>query len=173
MVAALGLEVPSVAETHEGNEVPGNYPSHAATARCGDLKSVNLLGEELNQYNLIRVRIGHVLRILAEDYNLDGPARERLLGFADNFDDMGRHMPPADPDSDTFRNFDFRLGIAFSALTVFLHTGSDELAQRFYRDRDNPDSVLGRYLAELTERRETYMTSLKAAKAGGGKGMCS
>lgn len=159
------LGISSIAAAHK---LPAAHDSHAGSllhAGCTDATSVHQLSENLNRYNQTRVGVSEVLRTLADDYHLEGPVRERMLGFAANFANMGQHLPPPDPDSSDFHNFDFQVGLAFTALTVFLHTNNDELAQHFYTDRDNPDSELAHYLKDLDQRRETYMANLATVTA--------
>jgi hypothetical protein len=161
----LWLGVTSVAAAHKLPAPENGDAGRLLHAGCTDTTSVRQLSEDLNRYNQSRVGVSDVLRTLADDYHLEGPVRERMLGFADSFADLGQHLPPPDPYSSDFHNFDFKVGLAFTALTVFLHTNNDELARHFYADRDNPDSELAHYLKDLDQIRETYMANLATMTA--------
>ncbi|MDX2505046.1 MAG: hypothetical protein QNL62_11315 [Gammaproteobacteria bacterium] len=143
-------------------EVPKDYPSHKALGKCYTTQQIELIREQLNKYNVTRLEVSEVLRKLADKYKLTGETRNRLLGFAGSFELMKKELPSPDPDSDDFRNFDFKLGLAFTSLTVFLNSNEDT-AQSFYDDRDNKGSELGIYLAELDTSRDVYMSSLQTA----------
>lgn len=143
-------------------EVPKDYPSHKALGKCYTTQQIELIREQLNKYNVTRLEVSDVLRKLADKYKLTGETRNRLLGFAGSFELMKKELPSPDPDSDDFRNFDFKLGLAFTSLTVFLNSNEDT-AQSFYDDRDNKGSELGIYLAELDTSRDVYMSSLQTA----------
>lgn len=157
--------------SHGGRpEVPAGYPSHKTAGECAGTEQLTLLQQRLSQYNVTRLGIAQVLRKMADKYALQGETKDRLLAFADNFDDMQQHLPDPDPDSDEFRNFDFKLGLAFTALTVFLNTRDESLAKHFYDDRSNPASDLGLYLASLDVSRDNYMSSLSAAGTAGSPG---
>lgn len=90
-------------------------------------------------------------------------ARERLIGYAKNMEDMRKRLPPPDPDSNEFRNFDFQLGMTLASMTLFLNTEDAYLAERFITDRDNPKSELGMYLTRLEGSRQIYMDGLEQA----------
>ena len=141
-------------------QVPEDYPSHKALGKCYTTQQINEIRQQLAEYNVTRVRVSSVLRLMADKYELSDDTRLSLLGFAENFEKMEKNMPDPDPDSDNFRNFDFQLGLSFTALTVFLNT-NDETAEQFTNDRNNSSSDLGVYLAELDNSREIYMSSLK------------
>jgi hypothetical protein len=141
-------------------DVPPDYPSHKAAGECTDPDRLLQLQQRLTRYNMTRLAIAEVLRKMADKYALQGETRNGLLAFAVNFEDMQRHLPAPDPDSDTFRNFDFRLGLTFTALMVYLNTRDEILTRHFYDDRDNPASDLGIYLASLDASRESYLSSL-------------
>jgi hypothetical protein len=141
-------------------QVPKDYPSHKALGKCYTTQQINEIQQQLDEYNVTRVRVSSVLRLMADKYKLSEDTRLRLLGFAENFEKMEKNLPDPDPDSDEFRNFDFQLGLSFTALTVFLNTNNETAAQ-FYDDRSNTNSDLGIYLSELDNSREIYMSSLK------------
>ena len=144
-------------------DVPPDYPSHAALGDC------NLDGRRarLRDYTRTRLDVAPVLRRMAlGDPSIGDKSRAELLKFATNLDEMRQRLPEPDPDSTEFRNFDFRLGLAFTALAVYLNTEDEQLTARFVADRDNPDSELGRYLARLDLSRQRYMDDLEAVRAG-------
>ena len=140
--------------------VPKDYPSHKALGNCYTTQQIKEIRQQLAEYNVTRVRVSTVLRAMSAKYKLSDDTRNRLLGFAESFEKMEQNMPEPDPDSDYFRNFDFQLGLSFTALTVFLNT-NEETAEQFTNDRNNSSSDLGIYLAELDTSREVYMSSLK------------
>ena len=140
--------------------VPKDYPSHKALGNCYTTQQIKEIRQQLAEYNVTRVKVSTVLRTMSEKYKLSDDTRLRLLGFAESFEKMEKNMPEPDPDSDYFRNFDFQLGLSFTALTVFLNT-NEETAAQFTDDRNNSNSDLGVYLAELDNSREIYMSSLK------------
>lgn len=163
-VAALLL---SSAITADGMPpVPADYPSHKNVGACNE----KLLRERLQHYNETRLQLADVLRGLADEPKTAQLAKTRLLGYADNLDGMRTHMPPPNPDSTEFRNFDFQLGITLTSMTLFLNTEDEHLAQRFIRDRDNPNSELGIYLARLDDSRKQYMDRLESPGAGNCRG---
>lgn len=151
-----------VALAHEPPPVPSNYPSHLVVSECTSLAS---LREGLQAYNLARLDVAGVLRSLATETDISEGSRTQLLGYADQFDDLRLHMPEPDPDSNAFRNFDFQIGLTFASMTVFLNTRYQALSDRFIRDRDDPDSGIGRYLADLEQHRVRYETDLVRARA--------
>lgn len=136
--------------------VPDDYPSHNRFGDC----SRNALERRLQVYNETRLDLARVLRTMADEVNAAPLVKTRLRGYADSLDDMRREMPAPDPDSDAFRNFDFRLGMMLTSMTLYLNTEDAQLTQRFLDDRDNPDSALGRYLARLDHSRSQYMDGL-------------
>ena len=140
--------------------VPKDYPSHKALGKCYTSQQNQEIQQQLAEYNITRVEVSTVLRQMADKYKLTSATRLRLVGFAESFETMEKEMPEPNPDSDEFRNFDFKLGLSFTALTVFLNT-NDETATPFNDDRNNSKSDLGVYLAELDNSRETHMSSLK------------
>lgn len=142
--------------------VPDDYPSHTAVGSCNQ----QALSERLQRYNETRLALAGVLRHLAEEPHTAQPAKARLLGYADNLDAMRQRLPAPDPDSDAFRNFDFQLGITLTSMTLFLNTEDAHLTRRFVRDRDDPGSELGVYLARLDESRRQYMDHLAQSHAG-------
>lgn len=161
IAAGMSLSLYSAASAHEGRpQVPADYPSHLRALDCGSSANLQSLRDKLDDYNLIRLQVATVLRTFADKYELSGPTRKNLLAFAQNFEQMQEHLPDPDPDSDAFRNFDFKVGLAFTALTVFLNTEDESLAGHFYSDRENPGSELGVYLAALDNSRNDYMTAL-------------
>lgn len=153
-------------------KVPKDYPSHDVLGNCFTAQQIQPLQQKLVRYNETRLEISTVLRKLADEYKLTGDTRQRLLGFAETFEQMKKELPKPDPDSAAFRNFDFKLGMALTAMQIFLNTNTDT-AERFYNDRDNKTSELGIYLAALDNSRETYMDSLKSAESKqSGKSTC-
>lgn len=166
LAAILTGMATAVAAAHEGRpEVPADYPSHRAADPCGGTRHLAELRQRLTQYNLTRVGIGAVLRGMADRYELRDDVRAGLVSFAENFEQMQRDLPDPDPDSDEFRNFDFKLGLAFSALALFLNTRDETLAHDFAIDRDDPKSDLNLYLTALDTSRDGYLSSLDAAGA--------
>jgi len=140
--------------------VPKDYPSHKALGNCYTSKQIKEIQQQLAEYNITRVKVSTVLRLMADKYKLSEVSHQKLIGFAESFETMEKEIPDPDPDSDNFRNFDFKLGLAFTALTVFLNTNT-ETGAKFYDDRNNANSDLGLYLAKLDNSREIYMSSLK------------
>ena len=140
--------------------VPKDYPSHKALGNCYTTQQIKEIRQQLAEYNVTRVKVSTVLRAMSEKYKLTDDTRQSLLGFAESFEKMEKNMPAPDPDSDNFRNFDFQLGLSFTALTVFLNT-NDETSAQFTDDRNNSSSDLGLYLTELDSSREIYTSSLK------------
>ncbi|MFK8067730.1 MAG: hypothetical protein AB8D52_05755 [Gammaproteobacteria bacterium] len=120
--------------------------------------------KDLTTYNIKRTEVANVLRILSDKYQLKGKSREKLLDFAATFDRLGGDLPEPDPYSSEFQNFDFTLGLSLTALTLFLNTNED-ITESFSLDRDNAESELGLYLADLNKCREKYQSSLKEVKA--------
>lgn len=140
--------------------VPSDYPSHQRIGSCEQ----ETLRERLQAYNETRLQLAGIIRNLADEPGAAPDARARLVGYADNLDAMRQQLPAPDPDSDDFRNFDFRLGIVLTSMTLFLNTEDEHLSARFIRDRDNPQSELGRYLTRLDHSRSQYMEKLEAAQ---------
>ena len=140
--------------------VPPDYPSHQRVGSCDQ----DAPRERLQDYNETRLQLASILRALASEHEAAPDARDRLAGYADNLDAMRHELPEPDPDSPDFRNFDFRLGIMLTSMTLFLNTEDEHLAARFVRDRDDPDSTLGRYLARLDQSRSAYMDRLAIAQ---------
>lgn len=143
--------------------VPDDYPSHAALGDC----NLDGLRARLRDYNRTRLDVAPVLRRMAiDDPSIGDKSRAELLKFATNLDEMRQSLPEPDPDSTEFRNFDFHLGLTFTALAVYLNTEDEQLSARFVADRGNPESELGRYLARLESSRQHYMDDLEAVRAG-------
>ena len=140
--------------------VPDDYPSHNQATGC-----TTDLQQKLQAYNVTRVQVGDVLHNMADNYKLEAKVREGLQDFAENLTQMGKELPQPDPDSDEFRNFDFKFGLALTAVTVYLNTRDESLTRQFQSDQHNPDSVLGVYLTELDLTREAYMTGLDASSS--------
>lgn len=140
--------------------VPENYPSHVSVDGC----SKRSLRAKLQAYNHTRLDVAKVLRGFADKQPMSADARLKLIGFADNLDEMRARLPDPDPDSTAFQNFDFRMGLAFSSINLFLNTEDERLTQRFFADRDDPNSQLGRYLARLDLIRQQYFDGLEAAR---------
>lgn len=155
-------------------EVPRDYPSHNALGKCYSTQQIEQIKLQLADYNTTRVEVSSVLRIMAHKYKLTGDSLERLLGFAKSFEQMEKELPAPDPDSDEFRNFDFKLGMKFTSLAIFLNTNK-ETAKHFYDDRSDANSELSMYLAELDDSREIYMSSLKPVsnQPGGATDSCN
>lgn len=166
LTTTLSLALPGAAFSDSSiPPVPPDYPSHKATSECGTPQELAQLQQSLSRYNVTRLEVAAVLRKMADKYALEGDARDGLLSFAQSFEQMQQHLPAPDPDSDEFRNFDFKLGLSFAALNVFLNTRDEALARHFFDDRKDPDSDLGLYLASLDSSRDSYMSSLKNANA--------
>ncbi len=140
--------------------IPSDYPSHSAVGGC----KMTRVRQQLNSYNQERLALSVILRHLAEDPAVSAKARARLLEYAESLDTMRLHLPEPDPDSDAFRNFDFRLGMTLTSMLVFINTEDPVLAQRFAAERDNPHSELGLYIAGLDVRRNAYLDGLAAAR---------
>ena len=149
------------AQAHDIPPVPADYPSHKDVGHCNKAS----LRQELQDYNETRLQLAEVLRHMADAPDTAPSAKARLLSYAESLDDMRRQMPAPDPDSNEFRNFDFKLGMMLTSMTLFLNTEDEQLAERFNRDRDNPGSELGIYLARLERTRERYMSHLSASKS--------
>jgi hypothetical protein len=159
--AALSL-VAGLAVAHEPPPVPSDYPSHREVGKC---VSQGTLREGLQAYNVARLEVAGLLRSLSEEDGIAETSRTQLLAYADQFDDMRHRLPPPDPDSDEFRNFDFQIGLAFASMAVFLNTQDEALAERFMRDRTQPSSAVGQYLSHLETRRVRYASDLDRAKS--------
>lgn len=140
--------------------IPADYPSHLQVGECNRQH----LSRQLQDYNETRLALSVVLRNMAVDPAIQPHARELLIGYAANLENMRAHLPPPDPDSNEFRNFDFQLGITLTAMTLFLNSEDPGLAERFVADRDNPDSELGLYLVKLDNSRTHYMDELAASR---------
>ena len=139
--------------------IPDDYPSHLNVGECSQDK----LEEKLQHYNETRLALSEVLRHMADDQAMQPSARARLIGYAEHLEDMRKHLPPPDPDSNEFRNFDFQLGMTLTSMAVFLNTEDTDLAERFTTDREDPGSELGMYLARLEGSRQHYMQGLDQA----------
>lgn len=140
--------------------VPADYPSHV---QVGDCTRAGLEGR-LQAYNETRLELAAVLRKLADEADASPAATMRLRGYAESLDEMRDQIPAPDPDSDAFRNFDFRLGIMLTSMTLFLNTADEKLTRRFEQDRDDPNSALGLYLVHLEQTRSAYMDGLTASR---------
>lgn len=165
LMLTLSLSTAAVRADDAPPPVPPDYPSHRSTRECGDAQELRQLRESLMRYNLSRVEIAAVLRKMAAKYRLEGDTRTGLLAFASSFEQMRQNLPAPDPDSAEFRNFDFRLGLSFAALTLYLNTRDPSLARHFSRDRGDPGSDLGLYLASLDSSRAGYFSQLERATA--------
>jgi hypothetical protein len=111
--------------------------------------------EALDAYNHSRVAIGAMLRELSTEFDLEGEEQRQVLAFATTFDELARQVPDPRPDSEAFRNFDYRVGMSFAAVAVYLNA-HDALSAQFHRSRKDPESTVGRYLAGLDARRQAY-----------------
>ena len=161
LLALAGL-LASVQVAAEGMPpVPKDYPSHSLAGSCYQAS----LSEQLQSHNITRLQLADIMRRMADE----PAARDRLMGYADNLDGMRDHLPPPDPDSHEFRNFDFQLGITLTAMTLFLNTEDEHITRRFTRDRDDPQSELGLYLVRLEQTREQYMHALAVSRETGCK----
>lgn len=140
-------------------DIPSDYPSHRQIGEC----NMNRVRQQLSAYNEDRLALSIIIRHLAEDQGINAEARERLLGFASSLDTMRSHLPDPNPDSDEFRNFDFRLGMTLTSMLIFINTSDPILTTRFTEARDNPASELGVYLTKLDASRTTYLDGLAAA----------
>lgn len=140
--------------------VPSDYPSHERVGSCNQ----HDLGERLHAYNETRLQLAEILRDMAMEPSASAAARSRLNSYAENLDNMRFNLPTPNPDSAAFRNFDFRLGMVLTSITLFLNTEDEHLAARFIHDRDDPNSPLGRYLVRLEHSRTTYMDKLAASQ---------
>jgi hypothetical protein len=144
------------------NSVPEDYPDHTQhTEGCKQPVNIVDLQTRLHDYNVARVQVADVLYNMAESYNLDTEVSDRLLSFAALFRKMGAELPQPDPGSDEFRNFDFKLGLSLTAVTVFLNSRDESLTRQFKADQNNPDSNLGIYLTRLDDSRESYTSGLE------------
>jgi hypothetical protein len=148
------------ARAHGLPSAPPDYPSHQRVGLCNQ----EVVQARLQAYNEVRLQLAAILRDIANEPGAAPGARSRLTGYADYLDAMRRELPAPDPDSPAFRNFDFRLGITLTSMTLFLNTEDEKLAARFTRDRNNPDSALGRYLIRLDQSRSAYTDGLAAAQ---------
>lgn len=140
--------------------IPDDHPSHLEVGKCNQER----VRQQLQDYNETRLALSTVLRHMANDPVVEPLTRERLIGYAANLENMHRQLPPPDPDSTEFRNFDFRLGITLTSMTLFLNTEDPGLTQRFVAERDNPHSELGIYLAKLDTSRTQYLDGLAASR---------
>jgi hypothetical protein len=143
--------------------VPKDYPSHSQVRGC----NLDDVRRKLQDYNHCRLDIATVVRHLAEEQPMGAEAQKELLGFAANLEEMRARLPEPDPDSNAFREFDFRLGLTFAAMVLFLNTKDERLTARFVHDREDPNSELGRYLTRLDLSRRQYLDGLQAAARAG------
>lgn len=146
---------------HDRPPVPADYPSHRGVAEC----QRQALAAKLQLYNQARLDLGEVLRHLADDPAIGTGERQRLRGYADTLDQMRSQLPPADPDDERFREFDFHLGLVLTSITLFLNTEDDALTARFDAAHADPDSELNHYLVRLESDRLDYMHALDDGKA--------
>ncbi len=159
--AALG---PAAAD--QAPRLPADYPSHQLAGECDKdswLAKRHALEQDLDSYNRARLEVAGMLRQIVSEYDLATTTGEQLLNFAHNFEEMAAAMPEPDPDSDEFRNFDFRVGLSFAAVAAYLND-NDALAARFHADRLDPETTVGRYLTRLDVSRNTYQESLERAR---------
>lgn len=162
LITAILCLVASTAVLADRNVIPDDYPDHTPkTVGCTQPESIIELQKNLQDYNVTRVQVADVLYNMADSYNLNAEVNERLLGFAELFEEMSTELPQPDPSTDAFRNFDFKLGLSLTAVTVYLNTGDESLTRQFQADQINPDSKLGTYLTRLDHSRETYTNGLE------------
>ncbi|MDZ7754203.1 MAG: hypothetical protein U5S82_21845 [Gammaproteobacteria bacterium] len=146
--------------------LPADYPSHRLAGECDKgswLTRRQSLEQHLDAYNHTRLEVAAMLRQIVAEYDLEAATRQHLLSFAQTFEEMAAAMPAPDPDSNAFRNFDFRLGLSFAAVAAYLND-NEALAARFHADRLEPETTVGRYLARLDLSRDTYEASLERAR---------
>ena len=153
--------------------VPDNYPSHKPSSDCTEPVGIAGLQQKLREYNISRIEVGNVLQAMADNYNLEDDVREGLLGFAEHFEQMGKDLPNPDPDSEEFRNFDFKIGLTLTAVMVYLNTRDNSLTEQFHTDQKDPYSILGRYLTELDLSRDAYLAKLEDMSNTEKTGTCS
>ena len=145
-----------------GSDVPADYPSHVGIGDC----NLHDVRAKLQDYNHRRLEIAAVLRHIAEDQPMAAETQRELLGYAANLEELRTRLPDPDPDSNAFRNFDLRLGLTFTSIALFLNSNDEQLSERFFRDRDDPNSELGKYLARLDLSRQQYLDGLQVARDG-------
>lgn len=161
IILSVALIVPTYASlAFELPPVPDDYPSHMKVGNC----SREQLRHQLQDYNETRLALSAVLRQFAVDPAIQPDSRDRLIGYAANLEDKLEHLPPPNPDSDAFRNFDFHLGMTLTAIALFLNSEDPVLTERFVADRDDPDSELGIYLTELNSSRQRYEDRLATSR---------
>jgi hypothetical protein len=173
LITVILCLVASTAVLAHKNAVPDDYPDHTQHSD-GCTQPVNIvdLQTKLQDYNVARVQVADVLYSMADSYTLNAEVSERLLGFAALFEKLGTELPPPDPGSDAFRNFDFKLGLSLTAVTVYLSTEDESLTRQFKADQNNPDSKLGTYLTRLDRSRETYTSGLESYNRLNKTGTC-
>lgn len=111
--------------------------------------------EALDAYNHSRVAIGAMLRKVATEFDLEGEEQRQVLAFATTFDQLAQQVPDPDPASEAFLSFDYRVGMSFAAVAVYLNA-HEALSEQFHRSRKDPESTVGTYLAGLDARRQAY-----------------
>ncbi len=160
------------AAADQAPRLPADYPSHQLAGECDKgtwLAKRHALEQDLDSYNHARLEVAGMLRQIVHEYELEAATGQQLLNFANTFEEMAATIPEPDPDSNEFRNFDFRVGLSFAAVAAYLND-NDALAARFHADRLDPETTVGRYLARLDVSRDTYQASLERARAEAAEG---
>lgn len=175
MLVAVFLILPVATATADRPGVPDDYPSHMVVKDCADgsISTISpdarqLLGDLLQDYTELRLGIADVLRKLSDNYQLNDEQRKRMQGYVATFESLADTMPPAYPDSDEFQNFDFKMGMSFMSLLYYINE-DEQTAKQFYSDRDDPQSIVGEYIAIVDASRSAYEDALQTVR----KAACS
>jgi hypothetical protein len=99
-----------------------------------------------HEYDIVRLKIADVLPGMIERYEIDGPLKEILARFSQNFADFRTRMRnPAEPE---YKLYDMHVSMTFVSMGVFLNQNPD-IEARFKREINTPDTPLGIYSSEV------------------------
>ena len=119
--------------------------------------------DQLKAYNDIRYQMADVLCAMVDDYSLKGYSKKRVLGYASHFDDLSKNVPNLDPESATFQNFDFRIGMSFASTAIFLNSTPD-VSEHFKADQKGPNSDITKFVKKLDKESDAYFALLKQVR---------
>ncbi|MCW8944098.1 MAG: hypothetical protein OQL27_04930 [Sedimenticola sp.] len=139
-----------------GLMTPGYLSANESSGSSLQACDLNALQQTLGNYNRTRLDLSKVLQHIADTQPMADDTLKLLHGYIANLDEKRQQMPEPIPQSDEFKNFDFSLGLTLTSVTLFLHNRDEKLKQRFFTDRDNPNSTLGQYLTTLNQSRDAY-----------------